>query len=161
MYHHIWWRGEDTIDRGHRFSLNVSRFINNWLQSKLKSYGLSFRAFKGSCITTILVSRLCVEITNGNNLKEVSCRNSVQGQIKVIAEAFKVTFGLVWRPAQRNIVANFISKFYFEGYKFIKVMNVAQFRKVRNSDNKFILLLFLRQIGDQLLSSQILVVVIT
>ena len=153
MYHHIWWRGEDTIDRGHRFSLNVSRFINNWLQSKLKSYGLSFRAFK--------VSRLCVEITNSNNLKEVSCRNSVQGQVKVIAEAFKVTFGLVWRPAQRNIVANFISKFYFEGYKFIKVMNVAQFRKVRNSDNKFILLLFLRQIGDQLLSSQILVVVIT
>ena len=77
-HHQIWLRGEDKIDAVHRKSLNVSRFINNLLQSKLRSYGLNFRAFRGSCITSIPVARLCVEITNGNNFKGISCRNSVQ-----------------------------------------------------------------------------------
>ena len=66
-HHQRWLRGENKIDTGLRFSLNVSRFINNLLQSKLRSYGLNFRAFKGSCITSIPVARLCVEIANGNN----------------------------------------------------------------------------------------------
>ena len=44
--------------------------------------------------------------------------------IKKALEVFKVIFGLIWRPVQRNKVANFISKFYFKGYTFIKVMNI-------------------------------------
>ena len=67
IHHQIWLRGEDKIDTGHKMSLNVSRLINNLLQSKLRSYGFSFRAFRGSCITSIPVARLSVEITNGNN----------------------------------------------------------------------------------------------
>ena len=49
------------VDTVHRFSLNASWFINNLLWSKLRSYGLNFRAFKGSYITIIPVTRLCVE----------------------------------------------------------------------------------------------------
>ena len=41
-----------------------------------------------------------------------------------VAEVFKVIFGLIWRPVQRNKVLNFISKFYFKDYTFIKVMNI-------------------------------------
>ena len=58
-HHEIWLRGEDKIDTGHRFSLNV--------KSKLRSHGLNFRVLKGSCITSIPVARLCVEIANGNS----------------------------------------------------------------------------------------------
>ena len=43
---------------------------------------------------------------------------------KVIAEVFKVIFGLLWKPIQRNKVANFISKFYHKGYTFNKVTNI-------------------------------------
>ena len=78
-HHQIWLRGEDKISTGHRFSLNVSRFINNLLQPKLRSCGLNFRTFKGSCITGVPVARLCIGITNGNNWKGISCRNSIQG----------------------------------------------------------------------------------
>ena len=45
----------------------------------------------------------------------------------MVAEVSKVIFGLVWRPAQRSKVANFISKFYYKGYKFLKVMNIDLF----------------------------------
>ena len=123
-HHQIWLRGEDKIDAVHRMSLNESRFINNLLQSKLRSYGLNFRASRGSCITSIPVARLCVEITNGSNYKEISCRNSVQVWLEVIAKVFKVIFGLIWKPIKRKNVANFISKFYFKGYTFIKLMNI-------------------------------------
>ena len=57
-HHHIWFRGDDKIDTGHRLSLNVSRFINNLLQSKLRIYGLNFRAFRGFCIASIPVAKL-------------------------------------------------------------------------------------------------------
>ena len=126
-HHQIWLRGEDKIDTRHRLSLNVSWFINNLLQSKLRSYGLNFRAFRGSCIVSIPVARLCVEITNGDNLKGISCRDSVKEQLKLIAEVFKVIFRLIWRPLQRNKVANFVSKFNFKVYKFIKIVNIDQF----------------------------------
>ena len=66
-HHQIWLRGEDKIDTGHTFSMNLSWFINDLLESKLRIYGLDFRAFKGCCITSIPVARLCIEITNGNN----------------------------------------------------------------------------------------------
>ena len=78
-YHQIWLRNEDNTDRGRTFSLNVSRFINNLLESKLRSYGLTVRAFKGYCITSIPVVRIYIEITNGNNSKRINCRKSVQG----------------------------------------------------------------------------------
>ena len=57
----IWLRREDKVNIGHRFSLNVIQFINNLLQSKLRSYALNFRAFKGSCITSILIARLTLK----------------------------------------------------------------------------------------------------
>ena len=66
-HHQIWLRGEDKMDTGHRLSLNVIWFNNNLLQSKLRSYSLNFRAFRGSSIASIPVARLCVEITNIDN----------------------------------------------------------------------------------------------
>ena len=66
-HNQIWLRGEEKIDTGRTFSLNVSRFINNLLWAKLRCYHLSFRALKGSCNTSIPIARLCVEIANGNN----------------------------------------------------------------------------------------------
>ena len=67
IHHQIWLRKEDKINIGHRFSLNVSRFINNLLLFKLRSYGLNSIPFKGIYIASIPVARLCVEITDGNN----------------------------------------------------------------------------------------------
>ena len=77
--HQIWLRGENKIDTGDRFSLNVSQFISNLLQFKLRSYDPNFRALKGSCITSTPVARHSVEITNANNSKCISCQNIAQG----------------------------------------------------------------------------------
>ena len=66
-YNQIWLRGEVKIDTGRRFSFNVACFINSLLQPKLRGYDINFSTFKGCCITSIPVVRLCIEITSDNN----------------------------------------------------------------------------------------------
>ena len=77
-YNQIWLGGEDKIDTGRRFSLNVACFINSFLQPKLRGYCTNFSTFKGCCITSIPVVRLKSLVTTIKNglLAEIVSRVS-------------------------------------------------------------------------------------
>ena len=77
-YNQIWLGGEDKIDTGRRFSLNVACFINSFLQAKLRGYCTNFSTFKGCCINSIPVVRLKSLVTTIKNglLAEIVSRVS-------------------------------------------------------------------------------------
>lgn len=123
IHYQIWLRGE-KIDTGRRFSLNISRFNNiccnpNW---EVMAPILEPSKFVVSPVCQLL--RLYIETTNGYNWKRISCWNSINSWLKVVAEQknlYQETKLLMLSPIFITNVTYFLKYWiliYFKGRKF-------------------------------------------
>lgn len=109
-----WLRGEEKIDTECRFSLIVSQFITN-----LSNWEVMFSVLESSKVVISALYQLWdFALWLMTKIKEgIASYHQTEIALRVsskLSEVFKVIFGLVWQPVQRNkFYLQFLSKILY------------------------------------------------